>query len=172
MPPIGGFFSWCSLFITLMKLNLWGTSVTLRIFERVETSNSSYAICDIGVEYEGSTRRDGFVLPGVMSSFINPESDVDPEKAADIMGKKRPAKTSDTPDQEASSDDDSSDDEEPAPEPEPVSDEKPASEAVVAVASHDPDAAPDLEDLERSLKDMDEEIARLREEDILSMSFT
>ena len=100
----------------------------------------------------------------------------------------KPADT--TPDQDASSDEESSDevsssdDEEPAPEPVafthteqpvddvPLSDDKPASEAVVAVASHDPDAAPDLEDLERSLKDMDEEIARLREEDILSMSFT
>ena len=69
-----------------MKIQLWGTRTVLRLFEPVETTNPSYRIVDVGVEFKGSTCRDTIVLPGFASSFCNPESDVPPEVAADIKG--------------------------------------------------------------------------------------
>ena len=73
-----------------MKFRLWGTKVSLRVFEPVETVNPSYRLWDIGVEYDDSTCRDTVVFPGVASSFCNPESAVPPEVAADIQGKPAP----------------------------------------------------------------------------------
>lgn len=76
MPPVGGFFACCSSFITHMKLSVPGTRVVFRLFERVETTNKSFAIFDIGVGYTDSDCVDS-VAVGVASTLIHPDSDAE-----------------------------------------------------------------------------------------------
>ena len=60
-----------------MKIQLWGTKVVLRVFERVETTNQSFAIYDVGIGYTTSDCVDS-VAVGIGSSFIHPDNAVTP----------------------------------------------------------------------------------------------